>query len=103
MNPQVTRTHTRSKCGLCRNGEPSSPFFYDERGGVKAKASIRETELCVDCLQVLHAAFSEAEMSKLSSLKPLREHSLVGSWLASKSIRNRLTSVEFFEERRRCK
>ena len=97
---QLLREQPRKRCGFCRHGKPEHPLCYDERGGKKAPASIRETKLCDDCKHVILAFFTEGQLSVLQSLKPLKEHATVSLWLTQKSIRSTITAAEFFRERK---
>ena len=98
--PQTIRAQNRTRCGLCRSGPPKHPLFYAEAGGIRVPESIRETQLCDDCRDVVAASFTEAQLCNLQSLKPLREHEWVSRWLMVRSVRRNMTSLEFFEEMR---
>lgn len=100
MSDQQVRLYPRKRCGLCRQGTASNPFYYDERV-TSRRRTVRETELCDDCMAVLRGCYEESELLSLSSLKVFKEHPVVSSWLHVRMVRQaNITAQLFFEERR---
>lgn len=97
VNQQLLREQPRKRCGFCRHGQPEHSLYYDERGGKKSASSVRETQICSDCCAVVQTYFSEAQLSTLESLKPLKHHDMVARWLTAKSIRPSVTAAEWLE------
>jgi hypothetical protein len=68
---------------LCRNGAPKHSFSYISNGKPQIKFVV---SFCTNCHDAINGSLPHLEQQKLTGLKDLREHDVIGPFLLARSI-----------------